>query len=193
MPQLYTASQMFDVVCKANDLVPDQHQSILTKLRYMAKRRILLNGTVLDERGTYAFPVIELFRAAINLELAGLAMDVRALEPVVAAAGRRHPDGLDVPESMKRDGAWTSRGGLWDAIHGVAQGEQWTLRVELKRPGRDREGGIAAAFVCDDIEHEKADSGLVDEILGQGPAWTRLTVDLTELFLPLIEIVGVPE
>ena len=122
MPQLYTASQMFEAYCKASGLDPQHHPSILNRFRYMAKRGMLGDGTVIDERGTYAFPAIEVYRAVIYTELAALAMDLRAFEPIVEAAERRHPDGLNVPNSMKREGAWASRGGLLDAIHGVADG-----------------------------------------------------------------------
>lgn len=193
MPHLYTASQMHEAYCKASGLDPRHYPSILNRFRYMAKRGMLGDGIVIDERGTYAFSVIEVYRAAIYTELAALAMDLRAFEPIVEAAERRHPDGLTVPESMKVKGAWASRGGLLDAIHGVAEGEHWTLKVELTRPGRDREGGMVAAFACDDVERNGDVSGAVDEILGRQPVRTRLTVDLNLLFQPLIEIVGVPE
>ena len=72
-------------------------------------------------------------------------------------------------------------------------GEHWTLKVELTRPGRDLDGGMVAAFACDDVERNSDVSGAIDAILGRKPVRTRLTVDLNLLFQPLIEIVGMPE
>lgn len=192
MPDLYTASQMHDAYCKASGLDPQKNPSILNRFRYMAKRGLLAGGTIIDERGTYAFPKIEVFRASIYTELAGVAMDIRAFGPIGEAAARRHPDGLRVPSSMKRDGGFYSRGGLWDSIHGVAQGENWTLLIELKRPGISTEGGMTAEFICDDVATTPGTSEAVDTILGRKQVRTRVSVDLGNLFRPLIAIVGVP-
>ena len=193
MPQLYTASQMFEAYCKASGLDPQHHSSIQNRFRYMAKRGMLGKGTVIDERGTYAFPGIEVYRGAIYTELAALAMDLRAFEPIVEAAERRHPDGINVPGSMKREGGWASRGGLLDAIHGVAQGEHWTLLVELQLPRGDGEGGLVAKFVCDELLTPSVGQSGVNAILDRRPVRTRASIDLFELFSPIIEIVGLPE
>ena len=184
---------MFEAYCKASGLDPQHHPSILNRFRYMAKRGMLGDGTVIDERGTYAFPATEVYRTVIYTELAALAMDLRAFEPIVEAAERRHPGGLNVPNSMKREGAWASRGGLLDAIHGVADGEHWTLKIELTRTGHDFDGGLVAAFDCDDVERNSDASGAINATLGRKPVRTRLTIDLNLLFQPLIEIVGMPE
>ena len=189
MSRLYTASEMHEVYCKANALDPKGHPALLTRFRYMAKRGMLGAGAIVDERGTYAFAVIEVYRAAIYTELAGLAMDLRAFQPIVEAAERRHPNGLNVPASMRRDAGWASRGGLRDAIHGVALSESWALRIELKRPFAGREGRMAAEFVWKDPQ-----PSLVHEpILSRSTVRTRASVDLSELFAPILEIVGVPD
>lgn len=193
MTELYTASRMHEAYCQASGLDPKDHDSILNRFRYMAKRGLLGEGTVVDERKTLAFPKIEVFRAAIYTELAGMAMDLRAFEPIVEAAERRHPAGQEVPPSMKTSGGWTSRGGLLDAINGIAQGEHWVLQIELKRPGVSTSGGVFADFVCEDLEPSKERSSTTDEILGRAAVRTRASVDLTDLFGPLIEIVGLPD
>lgn len=192
MPELYTASQMHEAYCKACGRDPQQHPSLLNRFRYMAKRGLLADGTIIDERGTYAFAKIEVYRAAIYTELAGVAMDMRAFTPITEAAARRHPDGQSVSPSMKRGGALYSRGGLLDAIHGVAQGENWSLLIEAKLPGLNTEGGMTAEFIWADAESLPDTSDAVDSILGRQHVRTRVTVDLAALFRPLIEIVGLP-
>lgn len=193
MPELYTASQMHDVYCKASGLEAQQHPSLLNRFRYMAKRGLLADGGNIDERGTYAFPKIEVYRAAIYTELAGIAMDMRAFASITEAAARRHPNGLRVSPSMKRRGGYYSRGGLLDAIHGVAQGENWSLIIEAKLPGLNAQGGMTADFIWDDGESSPDTSEEVDTILGRKRSRTRVTVDLYSLFRPLIEIVGLPD
>ena len=193
MPVLFTASAIHDAFCKANGLDPKKSPSILNRIRYLAKRGLLLNGTVVDERGTFAFELLELFRAAIYTELAGLTMDIRAFAPIGGAAARRHTSGLHIPRSMKFEGGFRSRGGLWDSIHGVAQGEAWSLVIRLVRPGISSEGGLVAEFVCEDASISDDEMQEVDNIIGRDSVRTRVSVDLTALFEPLIKIVGVPE
>nr|WP_306264819.1 hypothetical protein [Pararhizobium sp. IMCC3301] len=192
MSELYTASQMHDAYCRASGLSPKDQDSILNRFRYMAKRGLLGEGIVVDDRKTLAFPKIEIFRASIYTELAGIAMDLRAFEPIVEAAERRYPHGLNVAPSMKRDGAWASKGGLLDAIHGVALGENWSLQIELKRPGFHTGGGLAAEFVFDASKEPPSVLATSDEILGRRRVRTRASVDLYALFAPLIELVGLP-
>lgn len=193
MGELYTASQMHEAYCLASGLKPKAQGAILNRFRYMAKRGMLGEGKVIDHRGTLAFPKVEVFRGAIYTELASIAMDLRAFEPIVEAAGRRHPDGLSIPPSMKRDGGWGSRGGLLDAIHGVALGEHWTLRIELQRPGSDTPGGMKAEFFWEDPSRTQSTSSTVDEVLGRQPPCTRVFIDLHELFSPLVDKVGLPD
>ena len=192
MTERYTASDMHDAYCRASGLEPKEHPSILNRFRYMAKRGLLGRGEIIDRRETLAFPKIEVFRGAIYTELAGIAMDLRAFEPIVRAAERRHPHGPDVAPSLKRDSGWFSRGGLLDAIHGVAQGECWVLKIELRRPSIASEGGITADFVCEDVQVPTEPHVRVDEVLNRKPVRTRASIDLRELFGPLIEIVGLP-
>src|SRR5690349_13060955 len=120
MPKKYTASAIFDIYCEANALKPAEFSELLTRARYLAKNGLLLDGVKVDDRGTYAFPPIEVYRAAIYLELSPLGMDIRAFRPFTDAAARRFSLELEPPASMKIDGATQSRGGLWDSIHGVA-------------------------------------------------------------------------
>ena len=193
MAELYTASQMHEAYCFASGLKPKEQGATLNRFRYMAKRGLLGEGAVIDDRGTLAFPKVEVFRAAIFTELAAIAMDLRAFEPVVEAAERRHINGLSVPPSMAQSGGWASRGGLLDAIHGVAVGECWQLQIELRRPGMETAGGLKAEFAWEDPAKPQLEKGEVDTILNRRQTCTRVFVDLQELFVPILEKVGMPD
>ena len=108
----------------------------------------------------------------------------------VQASTRRFTDNFRVAPSMTSGGVISSRGGLYDSINGVAQGEKWTLSRELKNPGVSIRGGLFAEFICDDVS---VPEGKQDEILGREKTRTRASVDLNALFEPIIKIIGVPQ
>ncbi len=184
----FTATEIAEKICAAQELTLGDNTALHNRLKYIAKRGVLKNGRSIDGRGTLAFGKLELFRAAVFVELIGLAMDVRALEAVTDSAAKKFnvlAPSQDVP------GGSVSRGGLLDAINGVAAGEQWFLKLWRVNPGFLDAEYIAAAFVPETV----ADSDLwgnakVDEIQKRKPSRMYVTVDLTALFEPIIKLVG---
>lgn len=192
MPEQYTASRIHEVLCLADGLNPSEESALLNRIRYLAKSELLHNSHKVDKRGTLAFPPLEVYRAAIFSELAGLAMDVRALEPITLAAERRLPLGGEVPPSVRVDSRWRSAGGLRDSIRGVAAGEQWWLTIEYRHRGYSSEVGLVAEFVWEGA-HDPSVTCTADRILGMKPVRTSATINLSALFGGIIPIVGVPE
>ncbi|MBV6656801.1 MAG: hypothetical protein KI785_03430 [Devosiaceae bacterium] len=192
MSKLFTASEMHSALCEASGTDAASERPMLNRVRYLAKRGLLHGGEKIDDRGTLAFRTIEVFRCAILTELAGIAMDVRAFQPVLEAAERSFQMGRRAPPSMTGDGLVRSHGGLLDAINGVRANERWSLQIELRRSGVFTEEGMFAEFVWDEGESNAAATAHTEYLLST-PICTRVTIDLFPLFKPLIEIVGVPE
>lgn len=184
----YTATEIAEKICSAQELTLGDNTALHNRLKYIAKRGILKPARTVDGRGTLAFAKLELFRAAVFVELIGLAMDVRALEAVTNNAAKKFNV---LAPSQKVPGGSLSRGGLVDAINGVAAGEQWFLKLWRVNPGLMDPEHIAAAFVPTEVEDAQlwANTGL-DSKLGRKPSRVHVTVDLTALFRPLIELVG---
>lgn len=185
----YTATEIAEKICATQELTLGDNTALHNRLKYIAKRGVLQNGRAVDGRGTLAFAKLELFRAAVFLELIGLAMDVRALEAVTNAATEKPQN--HGTTSQKVSGGYLSRGGLADAINGVAAGEQWFLKLWRVNPGHTDPEHIKAAFVPDTVVDKQLwGSNKVDSALGRQPSRAHVTVDLTALFLPIIELVG---
>lgn len=193
MTRLFTASDMHKILCKANGLEETSERALLTRVRYMAKRGLLHGGKAIDDRGTWAFRAIEIYRCAILAELAGIAMDVRAFQSIFEAAGRGFPMGRLAAPSMTQDGLIRSQGGLIDAINGVSANERWSLQIELRRSGMLTPEGMFAEFIWEGATDRAPEANEAEQNLNQQPVRTRVSVDLFLLFKPLIEIVGVPE
>ncbi len=191
MTDQYPASRIHEILCQADDLEPAKQPALLNRIRYLAKRELLRNGRRIDERGTLAFPKLEVYRAAIFCDLAGLAMDVRALAPITDAAVRRHSLGSVKPPSLKIEGGWRSAGGLIDSILGVDAGEQWWLIMEYKLADHSFGGGVAADFLWDGAKNPEAEE-TARQLLGRKPIRTSARIDLSALFGGIIQIVGVP-
>lgn len=184
----YTATEIAEKICDAQKLTLGDNTALHNRLKYIAKRGVLKNGRAIDGRGTLAFGKLELFRAAIFVELIGLAMDVRALDAVTANAATRFD--ASAP-SQRVPGGRQSRGGLIDAIRGVAAGEQWFLKLWRVNPGILEPEHIKAAFVRDKEDgKEPWDSAKVDLVHQRQPSRAHVTVDLTALFGPIIGLVG---
>ncbi len=191
MTDQYTASRVHEILCQADGLETAEQPALLNRIRYLAKRELLQNGSRIDERGTLAFPKPEIFRAAIFCDLAGLTMDVRALEPITDAAARRHSLDLVKPPSLKINGGWKSAGGLIDSIRGVDAGEQWWLTMQYYFAGHSSGGGLAAEFLWDGAKNPDVEE-TVHQIFGRKPTRTSARIDLRALFGGIIPIVGVP-
>lgn len=184
----YTATEIAEKICAAQELTLGDNTALHNRLKYIAKRGVLKNGRAVDGRGTLAFAKLEVFRAAVFVELIGLAMDFRALEAVTNNAATKF---AVLAASQKVPGGSLSRGGLVDAINGVAAGEQWFLKLWRVNPGLMDPEHIAAAFVPEEVTDAQLwDNADLDKRLGRKPSRAHVTVDLTALFLPIIELVG---
>jgi hypothetical protein len=192
MANLYTASQIHEIYCSANGMVSKEYNAALNRFRYMAKRGLLSEGSVVDQRGTYAFPKVEVYRAVLYMELAGLTMDLRAFAPIGEAAARDFSGKSDAPPSMRFDGGIRSYGGLKDAINGVAQDERWLLSVELQQPGFVENGRLKAEFHFEDTFSSEREEIEANKILGRTSSRAKVIVDLKMLFTPIIAFIGVP-
>lgn len=188
----YTATEIANLLCEAEDLDLANHTQLHNRLKYIAKRKILEASRELDKRGTLAFAPLEVYRAAVLCELIGLAIDARTLSVVVDAAGAQHPLTHNAP-SMKGSGFSHSRGGLWNAVRGTAQGEDWFLKVWRVNPSHSEGEDVRAQFVygdapiCD-LEGDKE----VAALQGRKPSRSHVSVNLKPLFAPIIELIGVP-
>lgn len=184
----FTATEIAEVICKAQELTLGDNAALHNRLKYIAKRGILKPARTVDGRGTLAFAKLEVFRAAVFVELIGLAMDARALEAVTANAAKR----FDVSgPSQKVSGGAVSRGGLVDAISGVEAGEQWFLKMWRVNPGLVDPEHIKAAFVHESTPDEKLwATPSLDKKMKRQPSRVHVTVDLTALFRPIIKLVG---
>ncbi len=187
----FTATEIAEVLCRADDLVLEDHATTHNRLRYLAKRDMLPGGVSVDARGTKAFPTIAVYRAAIYAELMALAMDTRALEAVVTAAELK--GSRPFAPSQAVEGGFVDRGGLLNAIRGVAAGEDWTLTIAQKMPGMGNSALLEARFEWDGAAQSKAENARIDAILGSKPGRTRVTVELAPLFLNVIAQVGMPD
>ena len=187
-----TATDIADIICRANGLSLTQHSTAHNRCRYMAKRALLKNGRKIDARGTFAFPLIEVYRAAIYADLMAIGLDVRSIEAVLEAATRTQGHESEASPSRRGDGFIRSEGGLRDAIRGVAAGERWSLRLRVVQPGHSNSERVDAEFVWDDAQ-KPSDPTSVDAILGRAPQRLAVHLDLVALFSPLLTIVGKPD
>jgi hypothetical protein len=193
----FTATEIAEVLAKANDLVLADHSAMHHRIKYLAKKELLVPTRRLDARGTLAFGPLEPFRAAVFVELLGMAMDARAFEPVNAAT-MQHFEGDELAPSQKVGSGYRSGGALKDAVKGVAAGEPWFLKLWRMNPGLQLNEGewepapesIRAAFVYGD---KPLWSDKVDAAFMRKPTRTVLSIDLQACFAPLIDLIGVPE
>lgn len=198
----FTATEIAEALCKADGLQLAAHSTIYNRVKYLAKREILVPTRRLDARGTLAFGPLEVYRAAVFCELVGLAMDVRALDAVKAAATAHFEGNAAAPSQMIKGGRY-SRGALQDAVKGVAAGEEWSLKLWRVNPGlrivSDQHGtGVELSPEKIDAAYVWAGAGplwspRIDAIFQRKPTRALLSVDLQECFRDLIPIAGLPE
>jgi hypothetical protein len=188
----YTATEIADIICKAQGLTLGYHTELHNRLKYVAKRGMLRDGKAVDGRGTLAFPKLEIFRAAVFVELIGLAMDVRALTAVNDAADRLNA--YWGPIATSGCDASYSQGGLKDAVRSSEfdlGGDYWFLKIWRVNPGRIDPEYIKAAFVPGKIKDEELwGNSKADEILGRKPTRAHVSVDLSILFRPIVKLVN---
>lgn len=190
----YTATEIAETLCESQGLNIGEQSQLYFRIKYIAKRGFLNVARTIDKRGTLAFGPLEVYRAAMLNELMGLAIDVRVLTEVLEAVAKSfHFPGLPVPPSLEGDGARVSRGGLRDAIHGIAQGEEWYLKIWRVNPSHLGGEGVRAEIVYTDVPVWQLE-GVADdnELAGRKPSRAHVTVDLTAVFKPLIDLIGEP-
>lgn len=185
MSSRYTVTEIADCICQADDLTLADHQTTHSQVRNAVRRGLLKDGEVIDQRGTVAFPVVEVYRARVIKAFADLSIDMVFIRDALEASASKSTlafDPADRPERLRLGAGWHSKGALIDAIEGVGAGEKWELRLRLRAPGSG--GGqsrVDARFVWSDRPHVTSDR--VEGLKGRVHAEVRL--DLVSLFANL--------
>ncbi len=188
-----TASEIAAIIAAPDTLQGLDHADTHRRVRHWAAKGLLEGGKAVDRRGTQVFPALETYRARIFDALGDFGIAAETLRQVSIAA-IRHPSRMSAPSYGSAGNL--SRGALHDAIRGVAAGEQWNLVIATLPPlaahmrgmvDGYREGKllhIAFEWAGDPIDH----TGFLDKSKPYGV----LKLDLTHLFKPIVERIGVP-
>lgn len=187
MKNYLRATEIADILCQSDGLELEKQTATHNQVRYLAKKKILNGGVKVDDRGTLAFPRIEVYRAAIFCELMLLKMDVINLARSISSAETdlnigQHP----APSQKLKKGGTYSLGGLQNAIRGVSQDENWTLTITM--PNHLENSEISVVFSSADIP--ESGNKELEEYYRSERGRTRVLVDLTYLFRGLIPLVG---
>lgn|GEM_PF-1804615 len=194
MQDLYTVTEIADRICRADGLRLSDHAQMHSFVKNCVRRNLLEQGETVDARGTWAFPVLEIYRARILSTFARFAMDIASYETDLAyALTNNRPAALaeDWPARTKATGPAIWRG-LRDIVEGVAAGERWALRARLYRAGYTTAAGVKLQFVwldSPDLKVSAEDVQRIDETFGTGKPQAEFTFDLNALFagLPKLE------
>lgn len=194
MQELYTVTEIADRICRADGLRLSDHAQMHSFVKNCVRRNLLEQGQTVDARGTWAFPMLEVYRARILSTFARFAMDIANYETALARAlSNSTPahDAKDWPKRTKVEGGSNWRG-LRDIVEGVAAGERWILRARLYRAGYTTAAGVKLQFVWLDSRDQEVlaeDAARNDENFGTGKPQAEFTFDLNELFagLPKLE------
>ena len=161
----------------------EEKATLHRQVRNFYRRGFLPAEGVRDERGTAEFAVETLYRVRVlsALTTAGFDADSNIFRASVFAMSAM-PNGPDWAPSQKIEGAYTSRGGLGDAINGVTNyNERWFLSFTQRTPYLHGFGQSTARF------HWSDDDAPIPAFL-EGTAFkTTFTgqIDLTEIFVDL--------
>lgn len=195
MDDLFTVTEIANRICKADGLRLSDHAQMHSFVKNCVRRGLLENGQTVDERGTKAFPTIEIYRARVLSTFARFAMDIAAYEDGLKQALRNSQPANSTqnwPNRTKKSGGWHWRG-LRDIVEGVAAGERWKLRARLYRAGYTTDAGVRLSFEWQDnpeLANAGATQGRVDEILGTGAPQAEFLFDLNALFAGLPKLDG---
>lgn len=176
-----TLTDIAERICTADRVYLSENSIVHTRLRYAERLGFFERGEARDGRGTWAFPVAELYRARILTAVADMTLSVSDIGPLIArAANEARPASVPGawPERTRVDGGFQWRG-FADIVAGVQAGEHWTLELTLWSPSRDNTRRLSARFYEGD-----GDSALADAIFATRPLG-RLTFDLADLFAGL--------
>ncbi len=205
---IYTATEIAEVICRAEGITLEKSTSIHNRMRYLSKykynssdpnttnadtRSLLQNGIVTDKRGTVAYPALEVFRAALFYELMAFSMDVRALGAIMTAASEKATLGVKPAPSQMGDGQLLAKGGLIDSVRGVNSGEGWFLSLYVHHSKTLKSPTLSGRFLWNGDGSSQIDDDKIEEAFEATPVRTRLTIDLLKLFPKILEQVGVPE
>jgi len=187
--ELYTVTEIAERICRADGLRMSDHAQMYSFVKNCLRRNLLQGGRVIDARGTWAFPPLEIYRARILSTFARFAMDIAAYESdLERALVNSRPDFREGewPERTKVAGGNTWRG-LRDIVEGVAEGEPWVMRGRLYRSGYTTAAGVRIGFRwLDECDHDDAETERqIDESFGTGKAQGEFVFDLNELFANL--------
>lgn len=186
-----TVTEIADLICQAQGLRLKDHLSLHNRIRYLAKKGFLQDGVRIDDRGTLAFPLLEVYRAAIFADALALCLDGSALKAIQEAAPR-FGDTQPSP-SMRIGGGVHSRGGLKDAIRGVDAGEPWNLSLRVQQPGHSTAERLIAEFVYGGDTTAAEIDARANRIFGRKPSRAFAAFVLADIFASIIPLVGVPE
>jgi hypothetical protein len=186
-----TATRMTEILCLASGQGVTDQLKTQERVRYLSKRGdFLRGGEEADKRGTMVYPTLEVYRAALILELLSFGMDVRAIN-AVNDADAASPE----PGDPKR----SSNGRLLAAVRGVASGEKgWVFELSKLNPGYATPESLKGRFYFapgvtdEDRDAENVFAQVVQDVVGALPPTSRMTIDLFGLFTRIIPLVGVP-
>lgn len=178
-----TATKIAEIVAAALEVQDEDKDNLHHRIRYLAKKRYLIGGQKIDNRGTLDFPASQVYRAAILCEFLAFSMDVKvAAAALTQADANFHPRVENYPNSARQDGGWTFLDCLGTVLRGIKTGEDWWLVVELRRSGTSEGAGLVGRYAHAD--EQKID---VDAIFGRAPVATVLKVNLTRLYGKILE------
>ncbi|MCZ4367047.1 hypothetical protein [Sulfitobacter dubius] len=179
---MITATEIADLLSAAEWAKLDQRAELHNRVRYLAKKGLLRDAQTQDNRGTLAFPNIEIYRAAIFVALLELSMDAKTVSDALLKADRSFLP-VPVPSALDENGAGYhfANSGLHAAVRGVQSDENWLLEISSLRSGINTKKQLMCRFVCRDVE-SPVDEGKIDRAAGRRPSATKVRVNLNYLF-----------
>lgn len=194
MKNEYTSTEIALCLCAADDLDDKSHPEILRRVKYLSERKVLQPQRSIDARGTFVFSRLEVYRAALACEIMGLGFFAPAIEAAFSAASLDHPIGGKLAPSRKTVAGVLSRGGLRNAIAGIAAGEDWNLHIWRQPPGMVTPEQLRAVYAWSEIPaNEIIALSKAAEAGGVRPVRARAVIELRPVFERLLVLVGDPE
>lgn len=188
------STEIANLICLADELDPKEHPAVIRRVKHLAEKGILHPLRTIDGRGTQVFAPLEVFRAALACELMGLGLFAPVVDAAFRAASFDHPIGGKVAPSRKVAAGVLSRGGLRNAIAGIAAGEDWNLHIWRQPPGMVTPEELRAVYAWSEIPANEITSlSKAAEAGGVRPVRARAMIELRPIFERLLVLVGDPE
>jgi hypothetical protein len=190
----FTSTEIAHCLCAADALDEGSHPEITRRVKHLSERKVLQPLRAIDARGTFVFARLEVFRAALACEIMGLGFFAPAIDTAFKAASFDHPAGGPVAPSRLTEAGVLSRGGLRNAIAGIAAGEDWNLHIWRQPPGLLTPEALRAAYAWAEVSADDV-TALSRASVAEGvrPVRSRAVIALRPIFEPLLSIVGNPE